>query len=291
MLSPKEVAARFPSLAFEKDGLESYLVEEQTGYFDPNGALNDLVKACREAQVEVQLGTGVAGATSHVGPDGRVVIDSVTLSDGSTVPCGALLNATGPWCTQLHQSAGYNCPWDLSPVRIQALHRSLPKDGSSNITLESIPIVCDVINGIYFRPHLQSDYIVVSTVLPEEEEERVIPDSFNTAADPESRTRFLSALQERVPALPPRGQVRSYSALYTVNFNDGHPILGRPASHGNYFVASGFTGHGFKISPVVGAILAKAITGLADAQVDSSVSDGFLHPDRKPLGSKASVLA
>ena len=104
------------------------------------------------------------------------------------------------------------------------------------------------------------------------------------------RQRYLNALHDRLPLLEPRGSVSHYAALYTANMVDGHPIVGATPVP-NLFVANGFSGHGFKISPVVGAMLARQITGLSTPDFDASGGDDFLSPMRAPLGENRGVVA
>jgi len=58
-----------------------------------------------------------------------------------------------------------------------------------------------------------------------------------------------------------------------------------------FFVANGFSGHGFKLAPAIGSLLAQAITGIRLA-TDTEVSPDFLGWDRTPLQLAAmNVLA
>jgi glycine/D-amino acid oxidase-like deaminating enzyme len=68
--------------------------------------------------------------------------------------------------------------------------------------------------------------------------------------------------------------------LYTVNRNDVHPIVG-PTEIEGFWAANGFSGHGFKLAPMVGSIVAQAITG-EQASFDTDVPLSFLAVDREP---------
>jgi glycine/D-amino acid oxidase-like deaminating enzyme len=264
------------------------LCEEDTGYFDPNGALRDLARACHASgTINLHMRTAV----SAIETDNTGRASGIKLADGSRVSCGAVVNAAGPWCNALNKTAGLDLPWQLAPVRIQVLHKDVPGLGTpQGGAFERVPAVCDLEHGVYFRPQLASQQILISTVRPEEERETVAnPDEFNRAADPEMRQRYLGALHERLPTLEPRGRVSHYSALYTSNMDDGHPIIGATPVPG-LFVANGFSGHGFKISPMAGALLARAITGLTTPDFDSSSDLDFLSPMRKSFGVNKGVL-
>jgi glycine/D-amino acid oxidase-like deaminating enzyme len=78
--------------------------------------------------------------------------------------------------------------------------------------------------------------------------------------------------------------------LYTINQRDVHPLVGRTAIAGLY-AANGCSGHGFKLAPAIGALLARMIVGPTDA-FDTAVPEDFLAPSRRPLEvDTLSVLA
>jgi glycine/D-amino acid oxidase-like deaminating enzyme len=109
-------------------------------------------------------------------------------------------------------------------------------------------------------------------------------------ADDAFRQEKLYLLQHRLPGLVIDRSLRDYCGLYTVNERDVHPLLG-PLGPEGYFVANGFSGHGFKTAPAVGAILARLITGVTLAGEDPC-DDTWLAPDRAPVEiATRSVLA
>ena len=100
----------------------------------------------------------------------------------------------------------------------------------------------------------------------------------------------MHALHHRLPTLPYRGKIGSYCGLYTVNRADMHPIVGTTPAQ-NLFIAAGFSGHGFKIAPAIGSLLAQSVTGIRLPD-DTAVSLDFLSWNRHPLPLETkSVLA
>jgi len=75
-----------------------------------------------------------------------------------------------------------------------------------------------------------------------------------------------------------------------VNRDDVHPIVG-PTDIEGFWVANGFSGHGFKLAPAIGSMVARAITG-DTLDTDTPVPIAFFSINRQPirLDSK-SVLA
>ena len=75
-----------------------------------------------------------------------------------------------------------------------------------------------------------------------------------------------------------------------MNRDDVHPVLGPTALEG-FWVANGFSGHGFKLAPAIGSMLAQAITA-ERADYDTDVPLSFLAFDRSPIElAYRSVLA
>merc|ERR1711988_532309 len=93
---------------------------------------------------------------------------------------------------------------------------------------------------------------------------------------------YLNCLFHRLPSLPREGQITGYSSMYTVNDDDVHPVIGETEIKGLY-VCNGFSGHGFKLAPAVGSMLAQDITGLTLNSFDSDAPKDFFAPFRVPL--------
>ncbi len=258
-----------------------YFVETDGGYMDPVGCAEDLVEACRGAGVEVRFNAPV-GAVRHAG--GRV--QGVSLASGEAIDSGVVVNAAGPWCNDLLQDLQLAIPWHLSPTRIQIAYLDRPPEVRGHI-----PVTVDMAAGIYFRQQNRGQQIVLGSVLEEDEQERVKdPDNFDLFPDDDFLQAKLHALHHRIPALPYRGRVRGYCGLYTVNEEDVHPVVGESELKG-FYLANGFSGHGFKLAPAIGAMVARQLHGPVD-DFDTAVDMNFFSINRAPidLGSK-SVLA
>lgn len=255
---------------------EHFLCEEATGYFEPTNALVDLAAALKRQGVEIRMRSGVASVSQE---GGRAT--GVTLTDGTHIAAGKVVNAAGPWCNAITESTGLQLPFTLLPTRIQVVYKEAPElVGPAGA---SIPGIADTRAGIYMRPQLKSGQILVSTVREEEEQEHVDPSDYNTSADPEFRQNLLNSLHHRIPTLEPRGRVMSFAAMYTICKEDVHPICGE-TELGGYYVANGFSGHGFKCSPAIGSLMAQILTdtvGQGD-EFDSKVDPAFFSPYRQP---------
>jgi glycine/D-amino acid oxidase-like deaminating enzyme len=293
LLTANDLAERFPSLSsciepFDLTGnvehqcrpIDLAVFEEDAGYADPSAANADLVEATRNRGGVVRFRSEVVG----VRKDGDGVI-GVDVADGTSIATGLVINAAGPWCNRLNDLAGLDLSWPLEPTRVQVGYRDWPAD------LGPLPVAVEASTGLYFRPDAAGSRVLFGSVLEEDEQEVVEdPDGFKTAADPAFRDLKIHGLHHRIPELPHRGGVSGIAGLYTVNRVDVHPVVG-PSGMDGYWLANGLSGHGFKLAPMIGSMVAQAITG-ERASFDTEVPMSLLAVDRKPIDVAAkSVLA
>lgn len=292
-LGPGDVAEMFPmfttcGVPFDMTGEvehvcepgEAFLFEPGGGYADPVGANQDLIEAVRAAGSEVRFRSKVTNLIEN----GESVA-GVRLDDGTEIGADLVINAAGPWCNQLNALAGVETRWTLTPTRIQIVYREWPSD------LGALPVAADASTGIYFRPESGGQQVLVGSVRAEDEEETVDdPDDFKRSPDPEFTQMKLAALHHRIPELEARGNTTGSTGLYTINREDVHPVVG-PSGRGGYWMANGFSGHGFKLAPAVGSMVAQAITG-SRTDFDTDVPIDFFAADREPIEVAAkNVLA
>jgi sarcosine oxidase subunit beta len=73
--------------------------------------------------------------------------------------------------------------------------------------------------------------------------------------------RVGAQVAERFPSYADAGLASSWTGVYDVT-PDWNPVLGRLPDVPGLVVAYGFSGHGFKLSPAVGRVLAQEVLGL-----------------------------
>ncbi len=256
-----------------------YLYEDDAGFMDPAGATHDLVDAARREGVEVRFRAQVTGLVRNGG-----AVRGVELADGSVITAPVVLNAGGPWCNLLNRPVDAARRWTLTPTRIQLVHRTWPNDAPR------IPIVFDEATSGGFRLEAGGESVVL--LVPEVPAfARPVddPDHFRRTPDDDAVQATMAGFEHRVVGIDHRGRVTGTSGLYTINQQDTHPVLG-PSEVDGFWVANGFSGHGFKLAPMVGAMLAEALTG-ASASYDTDVDIGVFSVEREPLATSGNVFA
>jgi sarcosine oxidase subunit beta len=124
----------------------------------------------------------------------------------------------------------------------------------------------DFVQGLYFKP-THGDIIHAGSLAGEELHNPVDPDLYNEAADGDWLPQVRQRLSRRYPAMHRSYGRGGFGALYGIT-PDWHPILDRlPGVEGGY-CAVGFSGHGFKMSPIVGQLMAEMIVAGQARELD-----------------------
>ena len=230
------------------------LLEETGGFADPVGTAEDMLDAARRHGVEVRFNTRVTAVAQQ---GGRVSGVTVAASGGTEdIAAPVVINCAGPWATALNAMAGQPLTHELVPTRIQVVTKAFNEQPKGRI-----PVMADMVTGFYGRLEASGAQMILGSVREEDEQEAISdPDEYNDVADAPFREHILTMLHHRVPTFTTRGRVGSYAGVYTVNRTDYHPIIDQSGLAGFYHV-NGFSGHGFKLSPVVGMLVAQKVLG------------------------------
>jgi sarcosine oxidase subunit beta len=239
---------------------------------DPNAHLKDDEVAIYEAEAgyveSVQVVASYAEAARREGADIRlgVQVESVVREKNKIVGvetnegrynAGTVVLATGPWAAQLGKDLGVKLPVQACRTQV-ALYRRPPDFGRRSA------VYCDFVQGLYFKP-THGEMIHAGSIAGEEINSPVNPDQYNEAADGDWLPLVRQRLSRRYPAMHRSYGRGGFGALYAIT-PDWHPIIDTlPGLDGGY-CAVGFSGHGFKMSPIVGQLMAELIVdGKANA--------------------------
>ncbi len=196
-------------------------------------------------------------------------ITSVTLSDGSSVRCGIVINAAGTGAPQLARSAGIDLP-------VQSRKRCV-FFFTTPAQIDDCPLVIDP-SGAYFRPEGRG---FVCGISPPEEHD---PECFDfevqhTLFD----TVLWPALAARVPGFEAARVHNAWAGHYDVNTFDHNAILGAHPDIDNLLFANGFSGHGLQHAAAVGRALSELVTYGAYRSLDLSALGWSRVLENRPL--------
>ena len=161
--------------------------------------------------------------------------------------------ATGPWSARFLGVHGIDAP--LMATRHEVLHFRRPLD-----LVPHHPGGADISNRIYFRPEGQELTLVGNGNHTDAVDD---PEVFAQRASPGFIQDVWQRVARRIPPMADAELAAGYAGLYT-NTPDSHPIMDRIEGVDGLYLCTGFSGHGFKLSPMVGALMAELIgTGRA----------------------------
>ena len=225
--------------------------EPQSGYADAHMVTTSYGIRAREMGSEISLKNAATGIEIE---NGRV--NAVTTEQGRVETPVAVV-ASGPWSKNVLAKVDVDVP--LVPVRHQVASLSRPVE---NLVLP--PMVSDIALSFSFRPDGPEQSIMGFG--PAEE---VDLETYNQGVDLEVMAGALHCLAQRIPGMAEAEFRRGWSGLFTTT-PDWHPILDAVPGIEGLYCAIGFSGHGFKLSPMVGVTMAELIVDGKASSVDIS---------------------
>ncbi len=200
--------------------------------------------AGRKLGVKVRQSTPVAGLLQNAAG----AVYGVTLADGTEVHGDHVIVAAGPWTPALTETVGV--PVDVKAQRAQLV---LVDQG---VPTPEIPVLSDLAGLQYICREPNGDLLVGNS--DHQQPQYIDPDNYVNRADDSAIGKSIVKLGNRLPDMPDPRITGSYVGAYDVT-PDYNPIIG-PSPVDGLFLATGFSGHGFKISPAVGELVADLIT-------------------------------
>ena len=227
------------------EGITLGVYEPTSGYADPVATTYAYANRAREFGAEIVTECAVTELLTQAG---RVV--GVNTERG-IIEADAVVAATGPWVNQLATPLGESLP--ISPIRVQMVHLRRPP------SLESLNTnIIDYTTGALLPRLTPGTALWSAARIFDDLTEVVNPDGFGLNADHDTITRFWDRAKLRFPGFSAATQRGGYGSLYDMT-PDGNPILDKSSNIEGLYWAVGFSGHGFKLSPVVGRMVAEFV--------------------------------
>lgn len=241
ILSPAEIAARYPFYALD-DVLSGSINRKDEGYFDGATVFDWWRKCARAGGVEYLAGQ----VTDLSVQNGQV--KGVTLSDGTQIACGQVVNAAGPRAAQIAAMAGIALPVEPRKRFTWIFKAERPLD-------QDLPLTIDP-SGVHFRENGGGTYMAGGHALPDP---GVAPDDF-TMDHGIWEDKIWPAIATRVPQFEAIKVTSEWVGHYAYNTLDQNAVLGPHPDLKNFFFLNGFSGHGLQQSPAMGRGTAEFLT-------------------------------
>lgn len=247
IIGPDMVAQIVPGL--RTDDLLGAAWGPKDGFADPNTACQGMAATARRLGVEIAEGVDVTGIEVE---GGRVV--GVSTSAGR-IATERVLNASGPWAGRTAALVGIDLP--LMPINRQ----NFLTRPSAQMPHE-LPLIINTGRGLSMRR--EGPGTISLSVVDDDQ-----PSTLEPSTDEGFLAKVLPKAIHRLPALEDAPLVRSYGGILE-HTPDKHPILDRAPDLAGFWMACGFSGHGFQHSPIVGQVMAELILDGRAGTVDIS---------------------
>jgi glycine/D-amino acid oxidase-like deaminating enzyme len=269
LLTLPDASRQYPQINF--DGIRSVFIEPGAGYLFAR-------RACEQVVGHLIAEGGEYRQAAAVGPivADRRVLPHVVLCDGTRLEADAFVFACGPWLASLFPDVvGAN----IAATRQEVFYFGTPP-GDARFTEPELPVWMDFAAGsrsgqIYGIPGSGSSGFKVADDAPGP---AIDPTSGDRDVSVDGVARARAFLSRRFPVLADAPLVGSEVCQYE-STPDDHFIVDRHPGAPNVWIVGGGSGHGFKMGPAVGEMVASVV--LADSPPDAQFSLArFVAPPR-----------
>jgi glycine/D-amino acid oxidase-like deaminating enzyme len=245
-LSRADAAGLLPIASFDDAALIGF--EPEAGFADAYLVASSFARSARRGGVKVREGVTVNRLLME---GSRVVGVSTSAGDFAA---RIVVSTQNIWTTELAAWLGHAMP--VTPER----HAVLALECAEAPYTFSMPVFKDLSSPgmLYCRSYggkqmLVSEGLVGERLASADAEQGDIPLDYVAEVG--------AQVAERFPAYEAAGLASSWTGVYDVT-PDWNPVLGRIPGVEGLVVGYGFSGHGFKLSPTVGLVLAQEALGL-----------------------------
>ena len=244
-LTPAEAGKRYPQIAFE--GIRWALLEKEAGFLLARRSCADVVDGLVAEGGEYRQGQATPGEISG----GQ--LSGVALSDGTRLTADAYVFACGPWLPRVFPAL---LGTRIEPTRQEVFFFGTPA-GDGRFSEGQMPVWVETPRFFYGIPGNERRGF------------KIADDARGPAFDPTSGDRTPTAeglrsardyVARRFPALASAPLVESRVCQYE-NSTDHHYIVDRHPEAANAWILGGGSGHGFKMGPAVGELVAGNVLG------------------------------
>ncbi|MFQ5838866.1 MAG: NAD(P)/FAD-dependent oxidoreductase [Thermoplasmata archaeon] len=237
---PAEARGAYPYLDLE--GITLAALERDAGYGDAYEVNMAYATEVKEMGGTVLTDTEVLSIRVRSGKARGVV------TTRGSIEADVVVLAAGPWSSKLGKTAGIDVPVEPALLSLGVL---LPPGD-----VRESPMAFDMTTATYWRPE-RSGTLLVGT-------DEEVGGTWDPDGLPEGVSfDFVSAVSERLgqrwPEMKDAHFVRGWVGADGAT-PDMHPIIGPAPTVDGLYLATGFSGHGFKFGPAVGKCLAELIT-------------------------------
>lgn len=223
--------------------------EPESGYADAYLTLTAFAHNARRKGAVLSQRTPVTGLIRNA--SGRVT--GVTTAAGP-LAADVVISAQNIWSQEAARWVDIDLPLTLSRHAVFTLEAPVPYG-------RELPVLKDLASPgkLYMRSYGGRQLLVGEG---NEGETIATPDTEQADVSLDHVAEIGEQVAHRMPVFADAGLATSWTGVYDVT-PDWNPVLGPVPGVDGLLLACGFSGHGFKLSPIVGRLLAQQALGLA----------------------------
>lgn len=215
--------------------------DEDAGYVNPQLMVNYLESRCHHFGVDIHEGEKVINIKRQ---NGKFHIQT----DKGQIVADKLFNATAAYTNKINHMLDIEL--SIKVIKINNGFYRLPMGPQKYLVA-----LADFVNGFYLIPHV--DFIDVSTVILD----------LNESIDPETEKfelkykiiqEYLDLIAKRIEGADKSAILGGFSSCIDIS-PDYYPIISKIDEIPNYYVATGFSGTGFKHFPMISKLMTELI--------------------------------
>jgi sarcosine oxidase subunit beta len=234
------------------DDLAIGCYEPGAGYCDPLFVASGFAEAAERSGATLRFGRAVR-SLSQVGGGYRLELD-----DGASLVVETCIVAAGAWSNGLLAGLGGAVPLILRRGQVGRYRAPAAFGGAG-------PIISDHVHELWMRPDGSDGHYLVGGRGGRPDDELAAPETSTRGADDDRLRDFERELAWRLPATQGGIWRGSWASFYDFT-PDGNPVADRVPGHEGLLVATGGSGHAFKLAPALGVGMAELV---CDGEVHS----------------------
>ena len=248
-IKPEEIARVLPHTELVFDDIAAAIYCAKDGVSDPASVTEGYRRNALRMGAAIATDQEVTGIDVK---DGRVT--GVRTKAGS-ISTPVVINAAGPHAAAVGKMADVEIP-------VVPLRRFIWTTKPFAKAPDRWTLVVDFSTGFYF--HRESGGVLFGMGNKDE------PPTFNLNVDWEFFDKVMEVAIHRYPPIADAAIKNAWAGSYETS-PDAHPILGRVPGLEGFFLANGFSGHGFQHAPAAGQLIAEEIVDGKAHTLDISV--------------------
>lgn len=271
LIDTTRLAGLWPMMNVEDVALASY--EPRGGFADATQLALHFGQVARDNGAKVRQHTAIARILTN-----EEKVTGVELDSGEVLEADQVIVAAGWWSAKLLADLGIDFPIEAYRSELMIVDAGAP--------LPNLPVVSDLVSLQYCRLEGSGQFLVGNSDHADFDKKFVDPDSYSNIAAEASIEKYAEKLMHRFPGFPDPSVTHTYAGVYDVP-PDWNPVIAPVSGVGGLILCAGFAGHGFKISPAVGDLVADLVFEGDSTDPDIPASDFRLErfAEGKPLTS------